>query len=125
MTHNELIIDLLKYDEFDYKIDELGNYSFNIASKDTREYDCWFEPMGMNYYLTDMNILHRLAVKVVRKLFTLNVDNDDYTKDMDIREVKSWIDMSMYNYPNDKGEHIQLAEALVNAIRYISANKAG
>ena len=75
-------------------------------------------------YLTDMNILHRLAVKVVRELFALNVDNDDYTKDMDIKEVKSWIDMSMYNYSNDKGEHIQLATALVNAIRYISANKA-
>lgn len=104
MTNNELITELVNYDGWDIT-HEIHKPLFNT-------------------YLTDMNILHRIAVKVVREVFSLNVDNDDYTKDMDIREVKSWIDMSMYNYPNDKGEHLQLAEAIVNAIRYISANKA-
>ena len=130
MTNNELIKELLKYDGWEITETNTANrYRFFVGEE--LEKACHIfnhlelstQPM-LHAYLTDMNILHRIAVKVVRELFTLNVDNDDYTKDMDIKEVKSWIDMSMYNYPNEQGEHIQLAEAIVNAIRYISANKA-
>jgi len=122
MTNNELITELLKYDGFDYKIDELGNYLFNIASKDTREYDCWFEPMGMNYYLSDMNILHRIAVKVVDEAKEMLHKSDDVL--WDLAEVRGDVISAMFTSPNPQGEHIQLATAIVNAIRYISANKA-
>lgn len=123
MTNNELITELLKYDGF---TKDIGNHSITYTSEiDSEGYRTVIGNEYAQTYLTDMNILHRIAVKLVRELFALNVDNDDYTKDMDIREVKSWIDMSMYNNPNSQGEHIQLAEAIVNAIRYISANKAG
>jgi hypothetical protein len=130
MTHNELITELVTYDGWVFTTsysrrgyvlrngNEIIKGTYLLAKQNETD-----NPILIPY-LTDMNILHRLAVKVVRELFALNVDNDDYTKDMDIKEVKSWIDMSMYNYSNDKGEHIQLATALVNAIRYISANKA-
>lgn len=116
MTKQELIKELVTYDGY-------KDIGYNTFINDV-DNGFLFTIPELNDYLTDMNILHRISIKVVRELFSLNVDNDDFTKDMDIKEVKSWIDMSMYNYPNDKDEHLQLAEAIVNAIRYLSANKA-
>ena len=115
MTNNELITELVTYDG--YK--DIGNNTF-INDVDN---GYLFTIPELNEYLTDMNILHRIAVKVVRELFSLNSDTDDFYRDMEIGDVREQITRTFLIEPNEQGEHIQLAEAIVNAIRYISANK--
>ena len=104
MTNKELITELLKYRNkhwIELKISDFDN---------------------SNTYLTDMNILHRLAVKVTDGI-TETIDNSDDLL-WDLSKHKSNIISAMFTRPNEQGEHIQLATAIVNAIRYLSANKA-
>lgn len=122
MTNNELIKELAVYDGYkdigyDTFINDVDNgYLFTIPE--------------LNDYLTDMNILHRISVKVTVQLKEMYSDDShdtsfDFEHDMKVTEVKGNVISAMFTSPNSQGEHIQLAIALVNAIRYISANKAG
>lgn len=115
MTNNELIKELAVYDGYkdigyDTFINDVDNgYLFTIPE--------------LNDYLTDMNILHRIAVKVVDEAKEMLHKSDDVL--WDLAEVRGDVISAMFTGTNPQGEHIQLATAIVNAIRYIIANKAG
>lgn len=129
MTHNELITELLKYDGWVFttsgkniKIEKFVNGKFLKGTW------VWFDKAlsqtDMLYtYLTDMNILHRIAVKVVANISGILDNSEDL--DFNLAELNNKIVSAMFTSSNEQGEHIQLATALVNAIRYIIANKAG
>ena len=122
MTNNELIKELVVYDGY-------KDIGYNTFINDV-DNGFLFTIPELNEYLTDMNILHRLAVKVISQLKEMYSDDShdtsfDFEHDMKVTEVKGSVFSAMFTLPNDKGEHLQLATALVNAIRYISANKAG
>lgn len=131
MTNNELITELLKYDG--WVITETSTSTrYRLFNGEEIEKGCYlskYEDLStrdmLHAYITDMNILHRIAVKVTKELFALNSDKDDFYIDMEILEVREKISNAFLIDPNEQGEHINLATALVNAIRYISANKAG
>lgn len=114
MTNNELIKELVTYDG--YK--DIGNNTF-INDVDN---GFLFTISELNEYLIDMNILHRLAVKVKTTIRELLDKSDD--TDWELASCATDIIDGMFTSPNPQGEHLQLAEALVNAIRYISENKA-
>ena len=125
MTNNELIKELVIYDGWvvttsysrrGYVLrngNEIIKGTYLLAKQNETD-----NPILIPY-ITDMNILHRIAVKVVNEVVDSELDVSDINDlCFNIRNA------IMYNYPNEQGEHIQLAEAIVNAIRYISANKA-
>lgn len=129
MTNNELIKELVTYDGYTYRKTITGGY-FVIDNYENGGKEFVFTFIDLYAYLTDMNILHMLAVKVTEQLKEMYSDDShdtsfDFEHDMKVTEVKSSIVSAMFTSPNPQGEHLQLAEALVNAIRYISANKAG
>jgi hypothetical protein len=136
MTNNELITELLKYDGWVFtpnasniKIEYIVNGKF-IKGTWVGVDESLSQTDMLYAYITDMNILHRIAVKVVSQLREMYSDDShdtsfDFEHDMKVTEVKSSVVSAMFTIPNDKGEHLQLAEAIVNAIRYISSNKAG
>lgn len=120
MTNNEIITELLKYDGFTKQI---GTHAITyISGIDSEGYRTVIGNEFAQTYLTDMNILHRLAVKLVANISGMleNIDSLDFA----LAELNSRIVTTIFCDPNEQGEHIQLATALVNAIRYISANKA-
>ena len=130
MTNNELITELLKYDGWiiTHKKEEYINYSLCNDTDFIKGvwmpygYSLSTEPM-LHAYLTDMNILHRIAVKVVANISGILDNSEDL--DFNLAELNNKIVTAIFCDPNEQGEHIQLATALVNAIRHISANKAG
>lgn len=119
MTNNELITELIKYDGWvitpsgkNIKIDK------HINGKFLKGTWVWFDESlsqtDMLYaYLTDMNILHRLAIKVFGKVVDSDLDVSD------INDICFNIRNAIMCSPNEQGEHINLATALVNAIKYI------
>jgi hypothetical protein len=129
MTNNELITELLKYDGWEIdenRFDFYTAYSHSIFIK----YCCVEKRLNLSTqhflhaYLTDMNILHRIAVKVVSQLKEMYSDDShdtsfDFEHDMKVTEVKSSVVSAMFTSTNEQGEHLQLAEAIVNAIKYI------
>lgn len=121
MTNNELIKELVVYDGYkDIGYDTYTNGKNSGFLMTIPE---------LYPYLTDMNILHRIAVKVTVQLKEMYSDDShdtsfDFEHDMKVTEVKGNVISSMFTSPNPQGEHLQLATAIVNAIRYISANKA-
>lgn len=104
MTTNEIITELIRYDDDG---DSLLLKTLNQSERMS--------------YLTDLNILHRVAVKVWDSLCEMLLSSNK--KKQLVRKMHHVIDY-MFTSPNEQGEHLQLAEALVNAIRYISSNKA-
>ena len=70
-----------------------------------------------NLYLTDMNILYPIAVKVTSTIREILDLKDDIN--WDLADCNSKIVSAMFTSPNEQGEHINLATALVNAIKYI------
>lgn len=125
MTNNELIKELVVYDGYTY-IKTVTDGYFVIENYENGGKEFIFTFIDLEEYITDMNILHRLAVKVRKEMLYYA---DKYFKeteliDFDLFTRKNNIDKAMFTSPNEQGEHINLATALVNAIRYISANKA-
>ena len=122
MTTNEIIKEIAVYDGYTYHETKTGDGVFAIEKKLKGNEDiCHFT--DLEDYLTDLNILHRLAVKVTSTIREILDFKDDL--DFDLSELNNKIVSAMFTSPNEQGEHINLATALVNAIRYISANKAG
>lgn len=118
MTNNELIKELVTYDGYIYKETVTDGY-FVIDNYENEGKEFIFTFIDLEDYLTDMNILHRIAVKVVREVVDSELDVSD------INDLCFNIRNAIMYSPNEQGEHLQLAEAIVNAIRYISENKAG
>lgn len=118
MTNNELITGLVTYDGYTYKKTVTDGY-FVIDNYENGGKEFIFTFIDLEEYLTDMNILHRIAVKVFCDV--LDCKNGTIS---DVNAICESIKHEFINIPNPKGEHLQLAEALVNAIRYLSANKA-
>lgn len=114
MTNNELIKELVVYDGYkDIGYDTYTNGKNSGFLMTIPE---------LYPYLTDMNILHRIAVKVVANISDILDNSEDL--DFNLAELNNKIVIAIFCDPNSQGEHIQLATAIVNAIRYISANKA-
>lgn len=128
MTNNELITELLNYDGWDIeplntmilfqKIESAICVKSCSVTKDENMTNSGI----LRPYLTDMNIMHRIAVKVVNSIRETLDSSDDL--DFDLAQCNNKIVTAMFCDPNEQGEHLQLAEAIVNAIRYISANQA-
>lgn len=114
MANNELIKELVTCDGYIYFETSSVRY-FHKEGLISHYSD-------LRAYLTDMNLLHPIAVKVWDSLGLLKTGND-YYKDKDIREVAGWINKGMFTSPNEQGEHVQLATALVEAIRFINKQK--
>ena len=111
MTTNEIITELLQYDGY---TKDVGTHSITYISEIDNE---WYRTVISNEYaqtyLTDLNILHRVAVKVFGEVVDSNLDVSD------INDLCCNIENVLLCNPNEQGEHLQLAEALVNAIKYI------
>ena len=128
MTNNELITELLKYDGWEItpsgkniKIDKHINDKF-LKGAWVWDGEALSQTDMLHAYLTDMNILHRIAVKVVANISGILDNSEDL--DFNLAELNNKIVTAIFCDPNEQGEHINLATALVNAIRYISSNKA-
>jgi hypothetical protein len=91
MTTNEIITTLLEYDVF-------------------KHYD--------TEYLTDLNILHRVAVKVMHEL----IDSPCHDDISDLTDRCSNIQFALIKLPIN-GEYITLATATADAIVYLSKQK--
>ena len=123
MKNNELITELLKYDG--WVITETSTAKrYRLFNGEEIEKGCYlskYEDLStrdMLYaYLTDMNILHRIAVKVVANISGILDNSEDL--DFNLSDLNSKIVTAIFCDPNEQGEHIQLATALVNAIKYI------
>ena len=122
MTNNELIKELAVYDGCTYFNLGATSTQGGFSKADTTGYVEYFNYNMLWDYLTDMNILHRIAVNVVNSIRETLDSSDDL--DFNLAECNNKIISAMFTSPNPQGEHLQLAEAIVNAIRYISANKA-
>ena len=104
MTTNEIITELIRYDDDD---DSLLLKTLNQSERMS--------------YLTDLNILHRVAVKVVMQIKGI-MDNSDYL-DFDLAGVNNTIISAMFDLPIN-GEYITLATATAEAIVYLKKYKA-
>lgn len=112
MTTNDIIKEIAVYDGYTYHETKTGDGVFAIEKKLKGNEDiCHFT--DLEDYLTDMNILHRVAVKVFGEVVDSNLDVSD------INDLCCNIENVLLCNPNEKGEHIQLATAIVNAIKYI------
>jgi len=111
MTNNELIKELVTYDGY-------KDIGYNTFINDV-DNGYLFTIPELNEYLTDMNILHRLAVKVFGEVVDSELDVSD------INDLCFNVRNAIMYSPNPQGEHLQLAEALVNAIKYIQNEPKG
>jgi hypothetical protein len=98
MTTNEIITELVSYDGWDI-----------AQEKHTQLF---------NNYLTDLNILHRVAVKVFCDVLSCK-----HGTISEVNAICENIKHEFINVPNEQGEHIKLATATAEAIVYLSKQK--
>jgi len=108
MTNNELITELLKYDGWGItETNTVTRYRLFVGYELIKgchlcnHLELSTEPM-LHAYLTDMNIIHRIAVKVVRELFTTISDTDDFNEGMEMQDVKEGIYRGIFSPPTHK-----------------------
>lgn len=65
MTNNELIKELVTYDGYTYR--ETVTDGYFLKEEDQEGYEDIYTFIDLEDYLTDMNILHRISVKVVNE----------------------------------------------------------
>jgi hypothetical protein len=115
MTTNEIITELVSYNLGTYEESELISNGFKQdVDASGREY--WHRTEDYSTYLTDLNILHRVAVKVYGEFRVLS----DMPKDF--HDVRFKIYYSLLQEPIN-GEYIELATATAEAIIYLKKYK--
>jgi len=117
MTTNEIITELVSYNLGTYKQKELRSSGFEKeVDANGREY--WIRGEDYSAYLTDLNILHRVAVKVMHEL----IDSPCHDDISDLTDRYLNIHFTMTKLPIN-GEYITLATATAEAIVYLSKHK--
>jgi hypothetical protein len=123
MTTNEIITELLKYDG--WKIDyNRFTYYVEYENKEKIKHCCVERRHNLSTqhllyaYLTDLNILHPVAVKVISEL----IDNPCHDDISDITNRFDNIRNTLTKLPIN-GEYIALATATVEAIVYLKSHK--
>lgn len=116
MTTNEIITELLQYDGY---TKDVGTHSITYISEiDNEGYRTVISNEYAQTYLTNLNILHRVAVKVYRAL----IDSQCHDDISDITDGCSNIQFAMFSLPIN-GEYITLATATAEAIVYLKSHK--
>jgi hypothetical protein len=120
MTTNEIITELLAYDGF---TKDVGTHSIKYISEiDNEGYRTVIGNEYAQAYLTDLNILHRVAVKVYSKMQSKITDSDKGI-DWDASSHCNTILYALLDSPIN-GEYITLATATAEAIIYLKKYKS-
>lgn len=117
MTTNEIIKEIAVYDGYTHKEAETDGYFVREEYQEGYEYIFTYIDLGA--YLTDLNILHRVAVKVVNEIMQYV-----YQADLNAEKLYGNILSSIWDIPNEQGEYITLATATAEAIIYLKKYKA-
>ena len=116
MTTNEIITELLKYDG--YTFIETVTDGYFIREEDQEGHEDIFTYIDLEEYITDLNILHRVAVKVMHEL----IDSPCHDDISDLTDRCSNIHFALLKEPIN-GEYITLATATADAIVYLKKYK--
>jgi hypothetical protein len=116
MTTNEIIKELLVYDGYTFH-DTTDGVGFFTNGQDEEGFEYWYNYSERQDYLTDLNILHCVAVKVVTEMLIIMNESDDILFEM--ANIKDAIMKSMFDLPIN-GEYITLATATAEAIQFIN-----
>jgi hypothetical protein len=125
MTTNEIITELLKYDGWEiYETDQLIEYNY---FKNGNRIRCCHVIKGnelkdyfmLSEYLTDLNILHRVAVKVLDEMIK-KILCDPKKEPLILLAILQ----QSFKKPPINGEYITLATATAEAIVYLKKYKA-
>jgi hypothetical protein len=122
MTKNEIITELLTYDGWEIEpLNHLIYYqkiesAICVSSCSTTKDEQFTNSKILGAYITDLNILHRVAVKVYNEFRVLS----DMPKDF--HDVRFKLYYSLLQPPIN-GEYIQLATATAEAIVYLKSHK--
>jgi hypothetical protein len=122
MTTNEIIKEIAVYDG--WEIDETRfTYYVQCKNKDKIKYCCVDKKLDLSSnhmlhaYLTDLNILHRVAVKVYGEIM-----EHVYEAYLPSQVLYNKIVYSIFKPPIN-GEYITLATATAEAIVYLKSHK--
>jgi hypothetical protein len=118
MTTNEIITELLKYDG--YTFIETVTDGYFIREEDQEGHEDIFTYIDLEEYITDLNILHRVAVKVLTQISEILDNSEDL--DFDLASVNNTVCSAMFQLPIN-GEYITLATATADAIVYLKKYK--
>jgi hypothetical protein len=118
MTTNEIIKEIAVYDGYTFIQTVTDGYF--VREEDQEGHEDIFTFIDLEEYLTDLNILHRVAVKVVNEIRQI-LDNSD-NLDFDLAGVNNTIISAMFDLPIN-GEYITLATATAEAIIYLKSYK--
>jgi hypothetical protein len=127
MTTNEIIKEIAVYDGWEINDKHVSTHTeYKLVINGEFIKGCWIansekittNPM-LNAYLTDLNILHRVAVKVYREL----IDSPCHDDISDLTDRCSNIQFALLKEPIN-GEYITLATATAEAIVYLKKYKA-
>lgn len=116
MTTNEIIKEIAVYDGYTHKEAETDGYFVREEYQEGYEYIFTYIDLGA--YLTDLNILHRVAVKVWGKLIGSDIEDR-----AELRKSLELIENSFMYPPNEQGEYTHFATATAEAIIYLKSIK--
>jgi hypothetical protein len=116
MTTNEIIKEIAVYDG--YTFIETVTDGYFIREEDQEGHEDIFTYIDLEEYLTDLNILHRVAVKVMHEL----IDSPCHDDISDLTDRCSNIHFALLKLPIN-GEYITLATATAEAIVYLNKHK--
>jgi hypothetical protein len=114
MTKNEIIKQIAVYDGYTYIETVTDGYFVREEG-----HEDIFTYIDLEEYITDLNILHRVAVKVMHEL----IDSPCHDDISDLTDRCSNIQFALLKEPIN-GEYITLATATAEAILYLKKYKA-
>jgi len=120
MTTNEIIKEIAVYDGHTFTADILGTTvkkegEINRVALDGTNLTKY---PYFHSYLTDLNILHRVSVKVFCDVLSCK-----HGTISEVNAICENIKHEFINVPNEQGEHIELATATAEAIVYLKKYK--
>lgn len=132
MTNNEIIVELIKHDGWKSVVASGSMVSYYDPKSRTRgaaykrycsvSIDAQLEEHWLlRPYLTDIRILHRMAIKVVDEAKEMLYNSDDFITDL--TDIRLGVISAMFKDKNESGEYLDLATSLVEAIRFINQHK--